>query len=138
MAEDQPEFRSTLRVEELRDGRRRLLEPLIFYSATLRGELVAPAGFITDYASTPRGSWNLFPRDGPYKWAAVMHDAAYHGALVTNDGLTIHLIKPLADKLFLEGMKALGVSKWKRGFMYAIVAQFGGRPYGGLGEPVVA
>ena len=36
-----------------------------------------PAGFVTDFASIPRGLWTALPRDGDYVWAAVVHDYLY-------------------------------------------------------------
>jgi len=127
------EFRSQLIVRELDTGDRMLTQDLVFYSADLAGELIAVAGSITDYVSSPPPAWSIIPRDGPAKWAAVMHDGAYRGTLVTRAGFAIHLTKPLADRLFLEAMIATGVSRWKRRLMYALVSRYGGRPYGGLG-----
>jgi hypothetical protein len=129
-------FLTALRVEELPDGRHLLWEPLAFYSAELRGVVIAPAGFVSDYASVPQGYWNLFPKDGPWKHAAVLHDAGYQGALITQYGEPLHLIKPLADKLFREAMTVPPcdrVPRWKRWVMYRGVVRFGGRVYGGLG-----
>lgn len=33
-----------------------------------------PAGYVTDFASIPRGLWNLIPPWGRYRKAAVVHD----------------------------------------------------------------
>jgi len=129
-------FRSQLIVRELDTGEKLLMQDLAFYSAELRGILIAPAGSVTDYASIPRGFWNLLPKDGPWKRAAVMHDGAYKAGLVTEQGERIHLIKPLADRLFLECMASCGVTRWKRNLMFRLVSRFGGRVYGGLGQPV--
>jgi len=128
-----PEFRSQLIVRELDNGQKVLAQDLVFYSEYLNGEVIAPAGSITDYASVPQLFWNLFPKDGQWKWAAVLHDGGYRGTLVTRAGEPMHLIKPVADHLFYEAMIASGVSHWKAKFLYWCVAQFGGRIYGGLG-----
>jgi hypothetical protein len=132
-------FLTALRVEELEDGRHLLIDPLKFYSAELRGVLVMPAGRLTDYASVPRAFWSLFPRDGPYKWAATMHDGGYNGELVTEHGDPIHLIKTLSDNLFREAMSVNPrIGRADRELLYRIVRRFGGKAYGGLGVPVVA
>lgn len=137
MTDIKARFLGPLRVEELDDCRRLLLEDLAFYSVELSGILVAPAGMISNYASSPRIAWRLFPRDGEYKKATVIHDGAYQAALVTTNGLSIHLIKILADKLFLEAMVALNIPRWQRRAMYIAVRKFGGSLYGGLGKPLV-
>ena len=78
----------------------------------------------------------LFPKDGPWTRAAVMHDAGYKAMLRTEDGQRVKLIKPLSDRLFLEAMRAVGVNALARRLMYRAVVLFGGRPYGGLSDPV--
>ena len=39
--------------------------------------LKVPAYFVTDFASIPRIFWSIFPTDGKYAYAAVLHDYAY-------------------------------------------------------------
>jgi len=132
-------FLSDLHVAELWSGLHRLLDPLIFYSAILRGILTAPTGFVTDYASSPRPFWSLVPPDGPWKWAAVVHDAASQGALVTENGVRIHLVKNVTDELFREAMSVPPcntVSPVKRWVMYRMVRRFGHGAYGGPGTTV--
>lgn len=75
-----------------------------------------PAGFETDFASIPRGLWNLFPPTGRYAPAAVLHDWMYVEAVLT---------KADADRIFRESMKELGVPYWKRWVMWAAVRSFG-------------
>lgn len=118
-------FLSPLRAEKLDDNRWRLLEPLRFQSMRFAGVLVAPAGFVTDFASTPRIVWMWWPKDGPWSPAAVLHDAGYHHALQTADGRRVHLIKRFADDLFDEGLRAKGVGWWTRVPMVAAVRGFG-------------
>lgn len=36
--------------------------------------IVVPAGFVTDFASTPRALWSVIPPTGRYQLAAVVHD----------------------------------------------------------------
>lgn len=121
-----------LRVESLPDGRHwQLVEPLEFYSADLRGVVVAPAGLVTGFASVPRGLWNLLPPSGKYTRGAVLHDSAYGGELHTDTGVRIKLIRLLADKLFLEGCRADGVSGVVCALLWRGVRLFGGRAYRG-------
>ena len=39
--------------------------------------IVVPAGFVTDFASTPRALWSVIPPTGRYQLAAVVHDFLY-------------------------------------------------------------
>src|SRR5262245_11770367 len=36
--------------------------------------IVVPAGFVTDFASTPRAIWSVLPPTGRYQMAAIVHD----------------------------------------------------------------
>lgn len=73
-----------------------------------------PADFITNYASVPRGLWNLFPPWGEYAEAAVIHDYLYAGGVIRcNDGKVQAVKRKDADNIFLFLMKKLGV-KWRR------------------------
>ena len=112
------------------DGRHMTLHaPLKFYSAQRKGSFIAPEGFQTDFASIPRGFWNLIPKNGKWDKAAVMHDAAYRGELQTPTGRKVHLIKAYADDLFYEAMRASGVNAVTATLMYKAVSWFGGSAY---------
>lgn len=84
---------------------------LIYYSASV-GMVIVPAGFMTDLASVPRvpiiyESWgNRCHRE------AVLHDYLYR-----SDALP-EVSREQADSVFLEAMKARGVSWWIRWPMY--------------------
>jgi hypothetical protein len=39
--------------------------------------ITVPAGFVTDFASTPRAIWAVLPPFGTYQLAAVVHDFLY-------------------------------------------------------------
>lgn len=104
-----------IRVEILPDGRRvRLIEQ--FSVNTSIGEIIVPKGFVTDFASVPRFFWRIIPPWGRYSPAAVVHDYLYY---IGDFG------KRRADLVFLELMKRLGVSYWKRRVMYYAVKWFG-------------
>lgn len=97
-----------------------LSHPLEFRLAVNGGSLwvCVPAGFITDFASVPRGLWNLFPPTGPWCEAAVLHDYLYGSRECS---------RFLADALFREAMAKLQVPLWRRVVMYYAVRLFGGR-----------
>ncbi len=95
----------------------RVYEPFAFYLSDDESDVIeVPAGFITDLATVPRIFWTLLPPDGKYAKAAIIHDYLYDNALRT---------KKEADLIFLDGMKVLGVPKWKRIVMYQAVRLFG-------------
>ncbi len=104
-------------VPEMLEHYRRVYEPFSFYPGDDKSDVTeVPAGFITDLASVPRIFRVLLPPDGRYAKAAIIHDYLYDNALRT---------KKEADRVFLEGMKVLGVPKWKRLVMYCAVRLFG-------------
>jgi hypothetical protein len=82
--------------------------------------IVVPAGFITDFASVPKGLWNIFPPFGEWAAAAVVHDYLYK-----TQGLNGKYDRKQADKIFKEAMEVLEVPKWKRELMYNAVRTFG-------------
>jgi len=70
----------------------------------------------SDGASVPKIFWNIFPPiSGKYMEAAILHDILYASHILS---------KKEADKIFLEAMKDLGVSWWKRNVMYYAVKFF--------------
>ena len=75
-----------------------------------------PKGFITDLASIPRVFWSIFPPDGNYTQAAVLHDYLYQMNL---------FIRKECDGIFLQAMKILKVPLWKRSVMYSALRMFG-------------
>lgn len=99
----------------------RLTRPLVF---TARGKgdaygvtVHVPAGFETDFASVPRGLWNVFPPTGRWQRAAVIHDYLYRET---------SLDRFVCDAIFREAMRQLKVPRWRRLVMYAAVRLFGG------------
>ena len=95
--------------------------PLVYISTILRDSISVHAGFITDYASVPRipGIWWI--AGALADEAAALHDYLYHTRVVT---------RKVADRIFLEAMKASGVSAWRRYAMYYTVRALGWRSYG--------
>lgn len=75
-----------------------------------------PEGTKTDFASVPQWLWWLFPPDGDYTQAAVLHDFLY----------TMHkFTREESDNIFLGAMTVLGVAQWTRETMYYFVRKFG-------------
>lgn len=88
-----------------------LIEPFVFVSPTL-GEITVEAGFDTDYASVPRLFWAIYPPDGSYTEAAIVHDYLYWFQPCT---------RAQADGVFMEGMTALGLPWARRQLLYRSV-----------------
>lgn len=92
-------------------------EPLVYHSALfarcgLESPIIVPSFFSTDFASVPRPLWNLFPPDGSYTPAAVVHDWLYRKTVFP---------RSLCDAVFLEAMKACGTTWAERTVMYLAV-----------------
>jgi hypothetical protein len=92
-----------------------LIRSFVFISPT-RGKVTVEKGFDTDYASIPRVFWSIYPPDGDYSPAAVVHDSDYWKQKVTRE---------VADATFLEGMETLGVPWARRQLIYRSVRAFG-------------
>jgi hypothetical protein len=109
-------FSDPLVVEQITGGIWELHEAFTF---TWNGkEITVPEGFKTDFASVPRPFRSVIPKSGKYNQAAVVHDFIYIHQ-------TERFTKKEADLIFLDGMKVLGVKKFKRCIMYIAVKYFG-------------
>ena len=123
----------------LRDGRCQwLVNPALRYEVGAEGSnevIIVPANTVTDLASIPRGVWNLFPPDGPWAKAAVIHDFLY-ATKGTGDVDGQHwMTKPSytraqADDILREAMGVLGVPAWKRQCIWAAVRVGGAGGWG--------
>lgn len=78
--------------------------------------IVIPAGLKTDLASTPRAIWWLYPPFGLYTGAAIVHDYLYAKQPFP---------RASCDVIFLEAMKADGVSWITSEIIYHAVRLFG-------------
>ena len=88
------------------------------------GETITiPAGFVSDLASIPRPLWTVFPPDGSYSQAAVLHDwlCKKKGKVERNYNYK------QVSKIFLESLNVLDVSLLTRQAMYYGVLLFGPR-----------
>lgn len=79
--------------------------------------VAVPAGFVTDFASIPRALWWLYPPDGPWCQASVVHDVLYR---------TQPCERVVADALFLQAMAVSRVPAHRRWIMYLALRLAGG------------
>lgn len=92
--------------------------PLVYQSDLIGDEgkpvlVEVPDRFNTDLASIPRFPpllRTLFLKNGKHRPAAVVHDYLCR--------LGLEFPRRLADRIFLEAMKFVGVNRWKRYPMY--------------------
>jgi hypothetical protein len=117
----------------VQDGRSlwALQRALTYRAGEARDELITmPAGFVTDLASIPRLVWSIFPPDGPWVKAAVVHDFLYYtqgtgiwGRADRHRG--VEREKPYtraeADRILHEAMLDLGTKPFSRFAIYAAV-----------------
>lgn len=110
-------FKDPLIVEKLRDCSDWKVCKGFTYTTETGINIVVPDGFVTDFASIPRGLWNLFPPTGKYGHAAVIHDYLYRETFID---------RKMCDKIFRDAMKELGVNIVSRNIIYFAVRIFGG------------
>lgn len=120
-----PRFLTPLRIEKVGPQRWRLIDRLLYRSVKYAGVFVVPAGFETDLTSVPTVVQSLLPKVGDYDAAAVLHDAAYAHRLETADGQRIYTVKPVADALYHEAVRACGTGRTRAALMYAAVTLWG-------------
>jgi hypothetical protein len=116
----------------------RVREALIYdVGAEGSGETIkVPAGATTDLASIPRFAWALFPPDGPWVKAAVVHDFLYRtkgtckwGPVTCRTRLTPYS-RAESDGILREAMAVVGVSAWQRFVIWSAVRVGGGLGWG--------
>lgn len=93
-----------------------LVEEFSYYDTVDGVTYTVPAGFITDFATTPWWSWSFFPKIGPWTKASVLHDYLYKEAIKD---------KAWADKEFHAAMLILDTPRIKAYVMYLAVKFFG-------------
>lgn len=115
-------FTKPLTVTKRDDGTWKVAESFRYYVGRegSKDYVDVPEGFVTDFASVPRPLWSIFPPDGKYSQAAVLHDYCYCHHTYN---------RKKCDQVFLEAMEVLKVSWWKRRLMYRAVRMFGGLHY---------
>lgn len=83
-----------------------------------------PRGFLTDGASVPRAFWSLIPPWGEHGQAAILHDYLCEYSYTIKDGLINEIDRKAVDKIFLEALKVLKVSRFKRYLMFYAVRTY--------------
>lgn len=101
------------------------LEEAFSYTDDKNNTWTAPAGMVFDFASIPRLIWNIYPPDGTWANASVIHDALYEYRTTLFKDIT----REQADDIFLEAMKSSGVPFARRQVMYRAVRAFGGKQW---------
>lgn len=105
----------------------RLVEPIVFEIGACGSGLfvTVPRGYITDGYSLPGTLLQLFqPRSANYLLPAILHDWLYDVGSVPRD---------ICDRILLQAMRAVGVSKFRRFIVYRAV-RLGG--WGGFAKPL--
>lgn len=90
-----------------------LHEDCIYQSDLWKLKIVVPTGSKTDLASIPRIFRFLVIKNGRHRAAAIIHDFLCR--------LKLDFSRVLADKIFLEAMKLLGVPRLRRWAMFLAV-----------------
>lgn len=114
-------FATPLLISSRPDGGSWMLEEdLVYQNGSMT--ITAKKGLITDFASTPRFLWPVFPPFGRYNKAAALHDYIYNKP-------SLNISRQQADKIFLEAMAASAVPFLTRQIMYLAVRLFGSFAY---------
>lgn len=121
-------FTTPLKLEFLDYKNFKLLESFEYYRENDNNDkIIVPTNFITDFATVPKIFWSILPPNGTkknrYGKSAVLHDYCYDKSCKYN------FTRKEADDLFLESMKAVGVSKIVRYTLYYCVRWFGKSHY---------
>lgn len=87
--------------------------------AIIRIDVVIPEGFVTDFASTPRLLYPIFPPIGIYNKAAMVHDFLY------SKDCPLVIKRKNADLFFLQAMEVLETPRLIRKLMFFAVRLFG-------------
>lgn len=82
--------------------------------------VIIPAGFITDFASTPKFLWSIYPPTGLYTLPALVHDYLYKNGYATDK-----FKRKFCDQAFLDLMLASQVIFITRWCFYLGVRAFG-------------
>ena len=115
-------FTKVLNADYLGSGRWKITEPFEYFTEDGVDVILVPIGFVSDGASIPRIFWTIIgsPWTGKYAKAAVVHDFLYDRQLFT---------RKKSDRIFIEGMKILGVGWFKRKIMWFSVRVGGWGPW---------
>jgi hypothetical protein len=97
------------------------------YESDLFGEIVVPAGFVTDFASIPRAAlWYVDDDDPAILFASVVHDYLYTKKGDLGRGTNLILSRQNADEVLREAMLVSGARKAQAFVVYSAVRLGGG------------
>jgi len=122
-------FTNDLIVKSVSSKSWELVSEFIYYFDEERKHFAVkvPEGFCTDFASIPKFLWSILPPIGRHTKAAVLHDFLYSTRCPLFFSRTFY--RRDCDLEFLNAMKVLGVSKWRRTAMYLGVRLFGAKNF---------
>lgn len=105
-------------------GSWKLLQLLVYESDRI-GQIIVPAGFVTDFASVPRLPVAYLLAGDTGHAAAVLHDWLY---------TTHEVSRADADAVFAEALEVGGEPAWRRGLMWLGVRLGGWGPWNKDGQ----
>lgn len=131
-------FTKPLLVKVLDDGRTyELLEDFEYYRDNESFKIFVKKGFRTDFASIPRILWSIYPPFGKYSKSALLHDFLCEAFLnkkqwqeISNLHKLELVTRKMADEIFLESMRAVGVPFLSANILYLGVRVYAVFKYG--------
>lgn len=119
--------RPHIRVEDNGDGTFTLLDDVRYFDRKTGLEIIAPAGFPTDYASVPAALQSFASKIGRQNRAAIIHDWLYHTRGIPREGAPAIQILPRrqCDRIFRQIMKEDGV-RWRMRWRMWLGVRLGG------------
>jgi len=123
-------FTTQINLESINDGKSwKLIESFEYHIGEYPSKniITVPAGFITDLMTVPRFILPFFnPLLHQYSKPSIIHDWLYDKDSKDKYNINTRL---QADKVFLEAMAVLGVSRVKRYLIYQAVRLFAKKFY---------
>jgi len=120
--------------QQLEDGYHwKIIEPFTYRVGSANSDVfvTVPRGFVTDFASIPRGLWNLWPpAAGKHAKASVVHDVLYKRGFVEVGQSRRTIERDEADAIFKEAMEVSGVGWFSRHALWLGVRAGGWKPWG--------
>lgn len=111
-------FRTKLLVSPVGTGQLWITEAPFVVESELAGTIVVPSGFVFDGNSVPCITWWVSP-PSDFLEAGCVHDFFYR---YDDD-------RKLADRVYKEILKALGMGRCRREFRYLMLRAFGWRAF---------
>lgn len=135
MAREAPvnNFQGRLVAEQLEDGYHWMIAESFTYRLGDPNGIAyvrVPVGFVTDFASIPRGLWNIWPpAAGKHSKPAVIHDVLYQRGYVEHERHRTPISRKDADDIFKEALEVAGVGWLSRQLIYAGVRVGGAKAW---------